>query len=179
MWESRWDFQRVWEAGFLAFHAFHTLSFPWPAFRPGDARFSATSTSAMGRTRKEVFVVIVVDECFGDYASFQNPCCLMRGRFTVSEYCSKQSGSVSRAFRPRIRRPRRRRRQRPRPRVPSSPLRFQPIHPRQSVLLRNVDLLRRNASDAGSRAVSATGIVRLRERPSQRQHLFVDLGVKP
>jgi hypothetical protein len=22
-----------WEAGFMAFHAFHTLSFPWPAFR--------------------------------------------------------------------------------------------------------------------------------------------------
>jgi hypothetical protein len=71
MWESRRDFQRVWEgweAGFLAFHAFHTLSFPWPAFRPGDAGFTATSTSAMGRTRKEMFVVIVVDECFGDYA---------------------------------------------------------------------------------------------------------------
>ena len=34
MWESRRDFQRVWEgweAGFMAFHAFHTLSFPWPA----------------------------------------------------------------------------------------------------------------------------------------------------
>ena len=33
MWESRRDFQRVWEgweAGFMAFHAFHTLSFPWP-----------------------------------------------------------------------------------------------------------------------------------------------------
>ena len=31
-------FQRVWEAreaGFMAFHAFHTLSFPWPVFR-GD-----------------------------------------------------------------------------------------------------------------------------------------------
>jgi hypothetical protein len=36
MWESRRDFQRVWEgweAGFMAFRAFHTLSFPWPAFR--------------------------------------------------------------------------------------------------------------------------------------------------
>src|SRR5271156_6288204 len=35
MWESRRYFQRVWEgwkAGFMAFHAFHTLSFPWPAF---------------------------------------------------------------------------------------------------------------------------------------------------
>jgi hypothetical protein len=33
MWESRRDFQRVWEgweAGFMAFHAFHTLPFPWP-----------------------------------------------------------------------------------------------------------------------------------------------------
>jgi hypothetical protein len=33
MWESRRDFQRVWEgwkAGFMAFHAFHTLSFPRP-----------------------------------------------------------------------------------------------------------------------------------------------------
>ena len=47
MWESRRDFQRVWEgweAGILDFHAFHTLSFPWPAFRPGDAGFKATST---------------------------------------------------------------------------------------------------------------------------------------
>ena len=34
MWQSRRDFQRVWEgweAGFMAFHAFHTLSFPWSA----------------------------------------------------------------------------------------------------------------------------------------------------
>jgi hypothetical protein len=71
MWESRRDFQRVWEgweAGFLAFHAFHTLSFPWPAFRPGNAGFTAISISAMGRTRKQAFVVIVVDECFGDYS---------------------------------------------------------------------------------------------------------------
>ena len=37
MWESRRDFQGVWEgweAGLMAFHAFHTLSFPWSAFRP-------------------------------------------------------------------------------------------------------------------------------------------------
>jgi len=26
-------FWEGWEAGFMAFHAFHTLSFPWPAFR--------------------------------------------------------------------------------------------------------------------------------------------------
>lgn len=59
MWESRRDFQRVWEgweAGFMAFHAFHTLSFPWPAFRRGEAGFTATATSAMGRARKKVFV---------------------------------------------------------------------------------------------------------------------------
>ncbi len=33
MWESQRDFQRMWEgwkAGFLAFHTFHILSFPWP-----------------------------------------------------------------------------------------------------------------------------------------------------
>jgi hypothetical protein len=24
------------EAGFMAFHAFHTLSFPWPAFKGAD-----------------------------------------------------------------------------------------------------------------------------------------------
>jgi hypothetical protein len=69
MWESRRDFQRVWkgwEAGFLAFHAFHALLFPWPAFRPGDAGFTASSTSAMGRTHSDVFVVIVVDKCLGD-----------------------------------------------------------------------------------------------------------------
>ncbi len=81
MWESRRDFQRVWEgweAGFLAFHAFHTLSFPWPAFRPGDAGFTATSTSAMGRTRKEMFVVCILDECFGDLAGLQTVWLLRR-----------------------------------------------------------------------------------------------------
>jgi hypothetical protein len=75
MWESRRDFQRVWEgweAGFMAFHAFHTLSFPWPASCLGDAGFRATSTSAMGRTRMQVFVVIVVDECYGDFALIED-----------------------------------------------------------------------------------------------------------
>jgi hypothetical protein len=36
MWESRRDLQGVWEeweAGFMAFHAFHTPSFPWLAVR--------------------------------------------------------------------------------------------------------------------------------------------------
>src|ERR1700722_15910197 len=54
------------------------------------------------------------------------------------------------------------RRQRPGPRVPSSLLRFQRIHPRAPVLPQNEDPLRRNAIYAGSPAVSATGIVRLR-----------------
>ena len=42
MWESRRDFQREWEgweAGSLAFHAFHSLSFPRP-----DARFQRGSS---------------------------------------------------------------------------------------------------------------------------------------
>ena len=71
MWESRRDFQRVWEgweASFLAFHAFHASVISMACFRPGDAGFTATSTSAMGRTSKEIFVVIVVDECFCDFA---------------------------------------------------------------------------------------------------------------
>ena len=40
MWESRRDFQRVWEgweAGFMAFHAFLTLSFPRPVFVATDS----------------------------------------------------------------------------------------------------------------------------------------------
>jgi hypothetical protein len=75
MWESRRDFQRVWEgweAGFLAFLLSISV-IVCRAFRPGDAGFRATSTSAMGRTRKEVFVVIVVNECFCDLASSETP----------------------------------------------------------------------------------------------------------
>ena len=71
MWESRRDFQRVWEgweAGFMAFHAFHTLSFPWPASRPGRRGVYIHIDQCNGRTRKEEFVVIVVDECFGNLA---------------------------------------------------------------------------------------------------------------
>src|SRR5580692_3681968 len=44
MWKSRRDFQGVWEAwkaGFLAFHAFHTLSFPRPAL---EARFTTSQS---------------------------------------------------------------------------------------------------------------------------------------
>jgi len=44
MWQSQRDFQRVWEgweAGFLAFHAFLTLSFPWPALERPRLHFAA------------------------------------------------------------------------------------------------------------------------------------------
>src|SRR5580658_6770763 len=77
-------------------------------------------------------------------------------------FSTKLSGSVSSPVRPRIWKPRRGRRQPLRPRVPSLLLRFQRIHPREPVLLRNADLLRRNAIYAGSPSASATGIVRLR-----------------
>jgi hypothetical protein len=70
-----------WEAGFLAFHAFHTLSFPWPVFRPGDAGFTASSTNAMAPTRKEVFVVIIVDECIGDDALVEEVCFTLKHPF--------------------------------------------------------------------------------------------------
>ena len=57
-----------WKAGFLAFHAFHTLSFPWPASRPGSSVYSDID-SAMDHAREEVLVLIVVDEWIGDLAS--------------------------------------------------------------------------------------------------------------
>jgi hypothetical protein len=60
MWEARRDFQRVWqgwEAGFTAFHAFHTLSFPWPAFRAANAgQTDMPPHSAMCRTRHEMLI---------------------------------------------------------------------------------------------------------------------------
>jgi hypothetical protein len=42
MWEG-------WEAGFMAFHAFHTLSFPWPAFR-------ALLNKPICRSRQEMLI---------------------------------------------------------------------------------------------------------------------------
>ena len=71
MWESRRDFQRVWEgweAGFMAFHAFHTLSFPWPAFRPESwiYRYATPAQCAAPATKR--LSLSVVDECIGDYA---------------------------------------------------------------------------------------------------------------
>ena len=49
VWESRRDFQREWEgweAGFMAFHPFHSLSLPWPAFRVAVSSNAARSMKA-------------------------------------------------------------------------------------------------------------------------------------
>jgi hypothetical protein len=76
MWESRRDFQRVWEgweAGFMAFHAFHTLSFPWPAFRATSWLISY-ATCAISPTGHEMLVVTDVNECIGDDASVETTC---------------------------------------------------------------------------------------------------------
>jgi hypothetical protein len=93
--------------------------------------------------------------------TFSGPSVLVDEKVTCPNE-TKQPGSGSRAFRPRIWNPDRWRRQRPGPRDPSSLLRFQRIHPTGPVLPQNGDPLRRNAIYAGSPAVSATGIVRPR-----------------
>jgi hypothetical protein len=42
-----------WKAGFMAFHAFHTLSFPWPAFGAGsECEVSENPVSREVRERK-------------------------------------------------------------------------------------------------------------------------------
>jgi uncharacterized protein YbbC (DUF1343 family) len=53
MCESRRDFQRVWEGWEAGFMAFHTLSFPWPAFRVPmlDNRFRHPSAMCLLATR--------------------------------------------------------------------------------------------------------------------------------
>ncbi len=51
----------------LGFPCFPYSVISMACFSPGRRWVTATSTDAMGRTRKEVFVVIVVDECFGDF----------------------------------------------------------------------------------------------------------------
>jgi hypothetical protein len=146
----------------------HRLIFPFRALRASAIAFRlARSPGAIAITSyKPTYRYLSdVDERIVYFASFQD--------------WTKQLGSASRAFRPRIWKPDRWRRQRPRPKVLTSLLQSQQIHPRVPVLPRNGDPLRRNAIYAGSPAVSAKGIVRLRERPSQRKHLFIDLGVKP
>jgi hypothetical protein len=72
MWESRRDFQRVWEgweAGIMAFHAFHTLSFPWPALR--RKCWIPLSDHGKARTGHETLVLMVVNECIGDLSHVQ------------------------------------------------------------------------------------------------------------
>jgi hypothetical protein len=50
------DFQGVWEgwkAGLLVFHAFHTLSFPWPA---SETRFTGNNHCEGPRGEQELLV---------------------------------------------------------------------------------------------------------------------------
>jgi hypothetical protein len=78
MWESRRDFQRVWEgweAGIMAFHAFHTLSFPWPAFRPAMLNKPICrhpAQCAAPATRRSSYWSFV-NECIGDNALIEDP----------------------------------------------------------------------------------------------------------
>jgi hypothetical protein len=68
MWESRRDFQRVWEgweAGFMAFHAFHTLSFPWPAFSRGYASCESCTISREPQTGCFIAKSIVAERLGG------------------------------------------------------------------------------------------------------------------
>ena len=68
MWESRRDSQRAWEgweAGIMALHAFHTLSFPWSAFRPAMLGEGVRHPATKHLWRP------VVCECIGDLALVQ------------------------------------------------------------------------------------------------------------
>jgi hypothetical protein len=57
MWEYRRDFQRVWEGWEAGIMAFHTLPFPWPAFRTANAeQADMPSPSAMCRTCHEMLI---------------------------------------------------------------------------------------------------------------------------
>jgi hypothetical protein len=61
MWESRRDFQRVWEgweAGFMAFHPSHTLSLPRPAYRWIDRNAS----NRHARVLQEPLIVLGFNE---------------------------------------------------------------------------------------------------------------------
>lgn len=76
MWESRRDLQRVWEgwkAGIRAFHAFHTLSLPWPAFRPAmlDKPIRRHPTQCAAAATRRISYSSVVDECIGDFAQLE------------------------------------------------------------------------------------------------------------
>jgi hypothetical protein len=66
MWESRRDFQRVWEgwkAGFMAFHAFHTLSFPRPVLSQLSVDWPQTQSGLISITDRPHPRVTVADNC--------------------------------------------------------------------------------------------------------------------
>jgi hypothetical protein len=78
----RRDFQGVWEgwkAGFLAFHPFHTLSFPRPAL---EARFTKSQSPRRPfenrnhlsevPTIRQLALISFVDEWLGDLAKIDN-----------------------------------------------------------------------------------------------------------
>jgi hypothetical protein len=83
MWESQRDFQRVgegWKAGFLAFHAFHTLSFPWPALKARIAKSPRRSAfgnrnrlSEMPPIRPDAWSIAIAGECIRDLALIHIP----------------------------------------------------------------------------------------------------------
>jgi hypothetical protein len=66
MWQSRRDFQRVWEgwkAGLMAFHAFHTLSFPWSASEVRIGLEIADKAGFSGITNKAGKMTLISAEC--------------------------------------------------------------------------------------------------------------------
>ena len=76
MWESRRDFQGVWEgweAGLMAFHAFHTLSFPWSAFRPAILDKPLRHPALCAAPAAKRLSLSVVNERVGDLASIDDP----------------------------------------------------------------------------------------------------------
>jgi hypothetical protein len=61
MWEG-------WEAGFMAFHAFHTLSFPWFAFRPARQDRPRSHLAQCAAPATKCLSLSVVNERIGDFA---------------------------------------------------------------------------------------------------------------
>jgi hypothetical protein len=54
-----------WEAGIMAFHPSHTLSFPWAAFRH-EILDEPLRHRPKFENQAQTLVVIVVNECIGD-----------------------------------------------------------------------------------------------------------------
>lgn len=79
MWEG-------WEAGIMAFHAFHTLSFPWPAFSDGKldkliCRYQSDVPRPPPAAHRDS---LLVNECIGDYAQTE----VATHYFWIADYTS-------------------------------------------------------------------------------------------